>query len=96
MNRDNWRTTVITIITRLPFTFSWLVGDAECAMGIICGAHGNERGNFFHCSGGLVERAPERLLAAYLTWRGVPLLCSLVPVARRAQQPLVPPPQLGT
>ena len=29
MNRDNWRTTVITLTTRLPFTFGWLVGDAE-------------------------------------------------------------------
>ena len=29
MNRDKWRTTVITLTRRLPFTFGWLVGDAE-------------------------------------------------------------------
>ena len=35
-------------------------------------------------------------MAAYLTWRGILLPRGHVPVARRAQQPLVPPPQPGT
>ena len=35
-------------------------------------------------------------MVAYLTWSGIPLPRSLVPVARRAQQPLVPPPRPGT
>ena len=65
-------------------------------MGVVRGAHGNEWGDFFHRSGALVEGAPERLMAAYLTWRGIPLPRSLVPVARRAQPPLVPPPRPGT
>ena len=26
MNRDNWRTTVLTLTNRLPFTLGWLVG----------------------------------------------------------------------
>ena len=90
MNRDNWRSTVITLTTRLPFTFGLVVGDAGLAMGVVCGAHGNKWGDFFQRSGGLFEGAPERLMAAYLTWRGIPLPRSLVPVGRRAKQPLVP------
>ena len=43
-------------------------------MGVVRGAHGNELGDFFHRSGG----APERLMAAYLTWRGILLPRSLV------------------
>ena len=96
MYRDNWRTTVITLTTRLPFTFSWQVGDAEWAIGVVHGAHGNEWGDFSHRSGGLVEGASERLMVAYLTWRGIPLTRSLVPVARRVEQPLVPPLRPGT
>ena len=42
MNFNNYRTTVVTLTTRLSFAFSWLVGDAEWAIGIICGAHGGE------------------------------------------------------
>ena len=64
-------------------------------MGIVRDAHGNEWGNFFHCRWGLVKGAPERLMAAYLTLRGIPLPRSIVPVVRRAQQPLVPPPLPG-
>ena len=29
MNLNNYRTTVVILITRLPFAFGWLVGDAE-------------------------------------------------------------------
>ena len=57
MNLNNWRTTVITLTTRLPFTFGWLVGDAEWAMVVVRGAHGNEWGDFFHCSAALNEGA---------------------------------------
>ena len=96
MNRQNWRTTVITLTTRLPFTFGLLVGDAKWAMGVTSAAHGNKWGDFRHRSRALVELGPERLMAAYLTWRGIILPRSLVPVARRAQQPLVPPPRPGT
>ena len=67
MNRENWRTTFITLTTRLRFTFGWLVGDPEWTTGVVCGAHGNEWGDSLHRSGGLVEGAPERLMAAYLT-----------------------------
>ena len=55
MNLNNYRTTVVTLTTRLPFAFSWLVGDAEWAMGVVCGAHGAEWGEFFHRS-----RGPDR------------------------------------
>ena len=34
MNHESWRITVLTLTTRLPATFDWLVGDAEWAMGI--------------------------------------------------------------
>ena len=64
MNRDNWRTTVLTLTTCLPFTFGWLDGDAEWAMGIACSAQGNEWGDCFRRRGGMTEGAPERLMVA--------------------------------
>ena len=82
--------------TRLPFAFGWLVGDTEWAMGIVRGAHGGEWGDFFHRSGAVNPGATERLMAAYLTWRGIPLPLNLQPMARRAQQPHVPSPRPGT
>ena len=94
MNLDNYRTTVVTLTIRLPFTFGWLVGDAEWAMGIVRVAHGHEWGEFFRRSGAMTEGATERLMAAHLTCGGIPLTRSLQPLARRAQQPHVPPPRL--
>ena len=44
----------------------------------------------------MTPRAIERLMAAYLLWRGIPPLRSLRPLAQRAQQPHVTPPQPGT
>ena len=82
MYRDHWRTTVPSLTTCLLFNFGWLVGDAEWAMGIVGGAHGNEWGDFLHRSVGLVEGAAKRLMAAYLTWRGIRLPRRLMPVAR--------------
>ena len=67
MNHDNWRATVLTLTTRLPLTFGWLVGDAEWAMGVVRAAHGHEWGDCFCRSGGMVEGTPERLMAACLT-----------------------------
>ena len=85
LNGDNWRTTVLTLTTRLQYTFGWLVGDAELATGIARGAHGHDWGNFFRRSGNMTEGAPERLMASYLTLTGIPLPRRLVPVARRTQ-----------
>ena len=51
MSRDNWRTSILTLTTRLPFTFGWLVGDAEWAMGMARGAHGYEWGKFSAAAG---------------------------------------------
>ena len=65
-------------------------------MGIVRGPHGGEWGDFFHRSGAMTPGATERLMATYLTWRGIPLPRSLEPLARRAQQPHVPRPRLGT
>ena len=48
MNHNNYRTIDVTLTTRLPIAFGWLVGDAEWAMGIARGAHGAELGEFFH------------------------------------------------
>ena len=58
-------------------------------MGVVRSAHGNEWGDFFYCSGSLVEGSPERLMAVYLKRREIPLPRGLVSVARGAQQPLV-------
>ena len=96
MNHENWRTTVHSLNTCLQFTFGWLVADTECAMGISRGAHGHKWGEFFCRREGMTEGASERLMAAYLTWRGIPLPKRLLPVARRARQQLVPPWQPGT
>ena len=96
MNRNNYRTTVVTLTTRLPFAFGWLPGHAEWAMGIVRGARGGECGEFFHRDGAMTPGATERLMAAYLTWRGIPLPRSLQQLPQRPQQPRVPLPQPGT
>ena len=46
-NQNNYRNIVVTLTTRLPIAFGWLLGDAEWAMGIARGAHGAEWGEFF-------------------------------------------------
>ena len=96
MNHNNYRTIVVTLTTRLPIAFGWLVGDAEWAMGIARGAHGAEWGGFFPRGGAMTPGATERLMPAYLTWRGTPPPRSRRPLAQRAQQPHVPPLQPGT
>ena len=60
MNLNNYCTTVVTLTSRLPFALSWLVGDAEWAMGVVRGAHRRKWGDFFHRSGALTEGATER------------------------------------
>ena len=96
MNHNNYRTIVVSLTTRLPIAFGWLVADAECTMGVARGAHGGEGGEAFHRSGAMIPGATERLMAAYLTWSGIPPPRSLQPLAQRAQQPHVTPPQPGT
>ena len=66
MNHTNYRTTVVTLTTRLLFAFCWLVGDAERAMGIVRGAHDGECGEFLHRGGAMTPGATERPMAAYL------------------------------
>ena len=65
-------------------------------MGVARGAHGAKWGDFFHRGGVLTPGATEMLMAAYLTWRGIPPPRSLQSLVQRAQQPHVPPPQPGT
>ena len=65
-------------------------------MGVVRGAHGGERGDLFHRSWALTSRLTERLMATYLTWRGIPLPRSLTPLALCAPLPHVPPPRPGT
>ena len=85
MNHNNYRTIVVTLTTCLPFAFVWLDGDAEWAMGIARGAHGREWGEFLHRGGAMTPGAARRLMAAYLTWRGIPPPCSLRPLEQLAQ-----------
>ena len=47
-NQNNYRNIVVTLTTRLPIAFGWLLGDAEWAMGIARGAHGAGWGDSFH------------------------------------------------
>ena len=95
-NQNNYRNIVVTLTTRLPIAFGWLVGDAEWAMGIARGAHGAEWGDYFHRDGAMTLGATEMLMAAYLTWRGIPPPRSLESLIQRTLQPHVPPPQPGT
>ena len=95
-NQKNYRNIVVTLTTRLPIAFGWLMGDAEWAMGIARGAHGAEWGDFPHRGGAMTPGATERLMAAYLTWRGIPPPRSLESLIQRTLQPHVPPPQPGT
>ena len=59
-------------------------------------AHGAEWGDFFHRGGAITPGLTERLMAAYLTWRGIPPPRSLESLIQRTLQPHVPPPQPGT
>ena len=65
-------------------------------MVIARGAHGVEWGDFFHRGGAMTPGGTERLMAAYLTCRGIPPPCSLRSLVQHAQQRHVPPPQPGT
>ena len=65
-------------------------------MGIARGAHGAQWGDFFHRGGAMTPGVTERLMAAYLTWRGIPPPRSLESLIQRTLQPHVPPLQPGT
>ena len=95
-NQNNYRNIVGTLTTRLPIAFGLLVRDAEWAMGIARGAHGAEWRDFFHHGGAMTPGATERLMAAYLTLRGIPPPRSLKSLIQRTLQPHVPPSQPGT
>ena len=84
MNHNNYRTIIVTLTTRLPIAFGWLVADAERASGIARGAHGAELGDFFHRGGAMTPGATKRLMADYLTWRGIPPPRSLRSLVQRA------------
>ena len=91
-NQNNYRNIIVTLTTRLLTAFGWLVGDAEWAMNIARGAHGAEWADFFHRGGAMTPGATERLMAAYLTRRGIPAPRSLKSLIQRTLQPHVPPP----
>ena len=95
-NQNNYRNIVVTLTTRLPIAFGWLVGDAELAMGFARGAHGAEGGDFFHRGRAMTPGATKRLMVAYPTWRGIPPPRSLKSLIQRTLQTHVPPPQPGT
>ena len=42
-------------------------------MGMVEGSHGYEWRDFIRCSGGLTHDGNERLMGAWLTWRGLPI-----------------------
>ena len=65
-------------------------------MGIARGTHGAKWGNFFHRGGAVTPGATKRLMAAYLTWRGIPPPRNLESLIQCTLQPHVPPPQPGT
>ena len=96
MNIENYRSVTVVLSSRLPFAFGWLVGDGVWAMGLTRDAHSHEWGDLFWRSGGLRPDTTDRVVAAWLTWRQIPVSEWLRPVAEQAHQPSVPPPQRGT
>ena len=87
---QKYRVVTIALTTRLSFTFSWLMKGAQWAIGIVRAAQGHERGGSLRCSRGLLLYAHKSQMAAWFTWRGIPITQHLQPVFQRANQPLVP------
>ena len=93
MDIKSYRAFTLARTTCLPFALGWLLGDAEWAMGIVQNSNGHEWGEFLRCSGGLLSDAPWRLMAAFLTWRELPIPRNLQPVVERVNQLLVSQPR---
>ena len=96
MNIENYRAVTVALSGRLPFAFGLLVGDGEWAMGLARNAHGHEWGKLFVRNGDLRPDTIDRVMAAWLTWRQIPVREWLRPVVEHAHQSPVTPPQPGT
>ena len=96
MDIENFRAVTLALTIHLPLAFGWLVEDAKWAMGTVWGHQGHEWGDFLRRSGSLLPDAHERLMAAWLTWRELPIPSNLLPVVERVNQPRVPQPEPGT
>ena len=96
MNNEKYTSGTAALSSRLPFALGWLVGDGEWAMRLARNACGHEWEDLFWQNGGLRPDIIDRVMAAWLTWRKIPVLEWLQPVVERAYQPPVPPPQPGT
>ena len=79
--------------SRLPFAFGWLLRDGEWAMGHARYAHSHDWGDLFWRNGGPGPDTIDRVMAAWLTWRQIPVPEWRRPVVARARQPAAPPPQ---
>ena len=95
MNIQNYRAVTVAPSSRLPLALRWLVSDGEWAMGLARNAHGHEWGDLFWRSWGLRPDIIERVMAAWLTWRQIPVPEWLRPVVARAPQPPGPPTTTG-
>ena len=97
MNVENYRAVTVALSICLPFAFGWLVGDGEWAMGLARNTHSHEWGDLSFRSGGLRPNdVIYRVMAAWSTWKKIPVPEWLRPVVKKAKQPPVCPPQLGT
>ena len=65
-------------------------------MGLALNVHGHEWAEHFFRSGGVRPDIIDRVMAAWLTWRQIPVPEWLRPVVQQAHQPPVPPPKPGT
>ena len=97
MNIENYRAVTLALPACIPVAFAWLVGDAESAIEILRGTHGHDRGDLSRRSGDLrPSNAIERLVAAWMTLRLIPVPRWLQPVVQWAHQPPVPRSQPDT
>ena len=97
MNVENYRAVTVALSIRLPFAFGWLLREGEWAIGLAQNAQGHEFRELFFRSGGLRPGDTiYRVMAAWLTWRQIPVPEWLQPVVERAHQPTVPQTLPGT
>ena len=84
-NSENYRAVTLALTARIPFAFRWLVGNAKCAMGIVCGAHGHEWGDLLRYGRGpRPGDAIEILMPAWMTWRQISVPRTIRPAVERA------------
>ena len=77
-NRARYRAVVVSLMNNLPHFFGWHVG--------------HKWGDFVQRNGTLTHNGAERLMAAWVTWRELPIPRNLWNLVELSGHPLIPPP----